>query len=1129
MAQVEFPTPETIGPYRVLRPIARGGMGAVFEAEDPANGERVAVKLLTHRGLARPRFAREYKALTRLDHKNIVRVYRYGMHEGNPYLSMEFLDGDPVQVHVHRQGPPGDATRGEEVVRVGVNVSRALAYLHERGIVHRDLKSSNIMVLPEGQVKLLDFGTARQMQGEEEITRRGEFVGTFAYASPEQITGESVDAKSDLYSLGVLLYRLSTGRRPFKADSPHELARMHVERRPVPPRKLVPMLPEALDQLILRLLEKDPADRPESATVVAEFLASQLVGIPQAERPTLGPSRLVGRTRQLEQVTELLGQESPGKVVLVVGSAGSGRSRMMRSVVAGARQKGWRCYSGRFGGERGLGVLLEVADDVQRTLGIEDETTAEFGDDIEMATGTVQEQLFGYVATSLIRCAQDEGRVLVALGDLHRASPVALDALSYTRQRCREAEVPVLFLATAPDDSDAPGTAIRKRLPEAGRVDLQPLEPEEVQKLVQSMLGGQPPSMELARSIHKVTGGMPGFVGEVVRAMVQGSLLEARKNREGIEWVDRTGGEIGIPSTARDAIRLRLDALPVEALRLLQGLAVAGGEARTKVLAHAVERPPVEVAPILQDLVSRRLLNSRDGARDEIWSFRMALTRELLMERLRDLRRDVFQRLLAQAMRGEPPGPAKIRLLAEAGWADEAIAETVEWAVPLLEWDRAEEVAPVLATAVAAVPSVKKPDRETLARLYLASARCRLVSHPGDPEAKLSIERAYALAPTEMLRGEINMHHARLQVAQGDLDGAWDLLEKARTRVARAPALLKAEVGMNLGRVQWYRGHFDEAMHWFEAGLENARRHGQGRYIARALLGRGVVHLARGEMRAAETDLREAALLYEQAGDREGLWHAQANLCDLLRHKAAFAEGVHLLAEELPAVREGASAFRYALMLLNLAELEVEMIRLGRARQRVERVETELDLGEHLHLRAGLGLVKAKIALASGDHAEAHSLLDLLVGEAEDADLRIISSQLRVYRGEARVNLGRMEQGADDLALGIQELQEEGHMPVLGEACAARARALSGREDPDLSFGPVLQWMFDEPVYALRMEYLLASARYAESLGSSNRAFQFFKEAEGLLQEIHRVMKPADQAAMSIHPWATAIRRGLGQ
>ena len=994
----------------MLRPIARGGMAAVFEAEDPQVGERVAVKLLTHRGLARPRFAREYQALTKLDHPNIVRVYRYGMHEGNPYLSMELLDGEPVQIHVHQQGTPGQEKRIEEVLRVGASVAEALSYLHDRGIVHRDLKSSNIIVLGDGRVKLLDFGTARQVHGEEAITRQGEFVGTFAYASPEQVTGMAVDARSDLYSLGVLLYRLSTGRRPFKADSPHELARMHVERKPVPPSKLVPKLPPALDQLILRLLEKDPADRPEDAKTVSDFLQGQLSGIPDKHAPTLGPARLVGRGEQLAEIMAALDDSSPGRVVLVVGSAGSGRSRMLRSSVAAARQKGWRCYSARFGGERGLGVLLEVADDVQRGLTDMDDETVEFEDDIEMATGTIQEQLFGYVAASLIR-QSSEGRVLVALGDLHRASPVALDALSYARQRCRETGVSVLFLATAPDDSDAPGTAIRKRLPDAHRVELVPLDPSKVQSLVQSMLGGDPPSMELATAIHGVTGGMPGFVGEVVRAMVQGSLLEARSTRTGIEWIDRTGGEIGIPSTARDAIRLRLDALPLNARRLLEGLAVSGGEARTHVLAYAVERPDDEVALELHDLVSRRLLDSRQGPRDEVWSFRLELTRELLLERLREMRLDVFRRRLVGAMRDEPPGPAKIRLLAETGRADEAIVETVEWVTPLLEWDRAGEAAPVLATAVAAVPSVKHPDRETLARLYLASAQCRLITNPADPEAEISLQRAIAMAPSERLRGEIDLHHARYLMAQGNLDGAWKLLERARERVARSPARIRAVVGMNLGRVQWFRGHFEEADQWFQEGLKQAERDGHARLIAQALLGRGVVHLARGDIRASEADLRKAAVLYEQSGDREGLWHVQANLCDLLRHKGAFTEGVILLTGEITAIREAATPFRYALMLLNLAELEVELLRLGRARQRLERIETELDLGEHLHLRLGIALVKAKIALVSGDNEQAFAVLEGLVEEADQADMRIISSQLRVYRGEARVKRGVLEGG----------------------------------------------------------------------------------------------------------------------
>jgi len=478
-------------------------------------------------------------------------------------------------------------------------------------------------------------------------------------------------------------------------------------------------------------------------------------------------------------------------------------------------------------------------------------------------------------------------------------------------------------------------------------------------------------------------------------------------------------------------------------------------------------------------------------------------------------------------MRDEPPGPAKIRLLAETGRADEAIVETVEWVTPLLEWDRAGEAAPVLATAVAAVPSVKHPDRETLARLYLASAQCRLITNPADPEAEISLQRAVAMAPSERLRGEIDLQHARYLMAQGDLDSAWKLLERARERVARAPARVRSVVGMNLGRVQWFRGHFEEADQWFREALKQAERDGHGRLIAQALLGRGVVHLARGDIRSSESDLRKAAVLYEQSGDREGLWHVQANLCDLLRHKGAYTEGVMLLTGELTALREAATPFRYALMLLNLAELEVELLRLGRARQRLERVETELDLGEHLHLRLGIALVKAKIALVSGDNQQALALLKDLVQEADEADMRVISSQLRVHRGEARVKLGDFEGGADDLALGIQHLQEEGHMPVLGEACVARARALEGREDPDLSFGPVLHWLEEEPVLSVRIEYLLASASYAECVGEQTRAQRYWREAEVVFGDLQFGMEPADKAALSIHPWAVKIRKGL--
>src|SRR5690606_37844249 len=172
--------PENIGPYRVLRPIARGGMAEVYEVSDPSSGEHLALKLLVQTGGALARFNREYEAMIRLNHPHIVRVYHYGLHGRMPWLTMELVDGTPIQAYAKRCGRAGSEQRTTETIRLAHDLALALDHIHVNGLVHRDLKSANVLVLPDGRVKLIDFGTARVADAWEEITREGEFIGTFA-------------------------------------------------------------------------------------------------------------------------------------------------------------------------------------------------------------------------------------------------------------------------------------------------------------------------------------------------------------------------------------------------------------------------------------------------------------------------------------------------------------------------------------------------------------------------------------------------------------------------------------------------------------------------------------------------------------------------------------------------------------------------------------------------------------------------------------------------------------------------------------------------------------------------------------------------------------------------------------
>lgn len=266
-----------LGGYRVLKVLGAGGMAIVFEAEDPGLRRRVALKAmiptLAVNPAARQRFLREARAVAALQHPHIVPVYQVGEDRGVLFLAMPLLQGETLEDRLQKSGRLPTA----DVLRIGREVAAGLAVAHSRGLIHRDVKPANVWLEGTGGVvKLLDFGVARDSADSADLTETGTVLGTPSYMAPEQARGEPADARSDLFSLGCVLYRLATGTLPFRGtDTTSRLAALVLD-QPVPPMQLNPAIPVGLERVLLNLLQKIPGDRPQAASAVVDALEAMI-------------------------------------------------------------------------------------------------------------------------------------------------------------------------------------------------------------------------------------------------------------------------------------------------------------------------------------------------------------------------------------------------------------------------------------------------------------------------------------------------------------------------------------------------------------------------------------------------------------------------------------------------------------------------------------------------------------------------------------------------------------------------------------------------------------------------------------------------------------------------------------
>jgi serine/threonine-protein kinase len=269
--------------YRVTERIGTGGMADVYKAVDETLGRTVAVKVMHARYANDPefvqRFRHEASAAANLSHPSIVNIYDYGVEGGTYYIVMELVRGTDLKAVVKQYG----ALDPIKVAEYGAQAAAALTVAHGYGIIHRDIKPQNIVLTPDGTIKVMDFGIARAV--DSDATQTGSVLGTAQYVSPEQAQGQKLGPESDLYSLGVVLYELATGRLPFEGETPVSVALRHVNDTAVPPRTVNPKIPPALEAVILKAMQKDPTRRYRSADEMREDLLRVAAGRAVAATP----------------------------------------------------------------------------------------------------------------------------------------------------------------------------------------------------------------------------------------------------------------------------------------------------------------------------------------------------------------------------------------------------------------------------------------------------------------------------------------------------------------------------------------------------------------------------------------------------------------------------------------------------------------------------------------------------------------------------------------------------------------------------------------------------------------------------------------------------------------------------
>jgi tetratricopeptide (TPR) repeat protein/tRNA A-37 threonylcarbamoyl transferase component Bud32 len=882
--------PPHVSHYTIESTLGQGGMGVVYLATDNLLHRKVALKFLppelSHDVEARRRFLNEGRAAASLNHPNAAQLYEVGAEGDDIFLAMEYVPGVTLRELV--QGGPLPWT---EVVTMSLEILDALREAHSHGIIHRDIKGANIKRTPEGRVKVMDFGLAKVTDGST-VTQSDAILGTAAYMSPQQVVGQEVDERTDLFSLGVVLYELLTGRLPFVGDQPVAVAHAILHEDPITIRELAPEVPADLEHIIFKAMMRSVQERYQSAAEMAEDLARfrehdrlRRAGVHQ--ELDLVATNEVFTTRRERFLAPLVGREEPlnrlaalhrevrigdGAAACISGEAGIGKSRLVEEFCRSCRREGSRVLiaSCLFGG--GGSSYLPIADALRQYFALRGVDSAPalqrflFDKAPRLAgsipvlsrflrfafatNGPTSEEELWEVLDQVIAFVSEERPLVFVIEDLQWADEGTVRLFHFLTRRVAGRRMFLLVTHRPEETISEPGGGphpVQNVLQLLGRedrferIELNRLTRADVSEVLQRLYPGHEWGEEFGTLLYREAEGNPFFMVEILKLLTAEKVLA----KKGETWaLATTVDKISIPDKVYDVVMRRLSRLGPREREILELGAVEGDVFHSGTILRGLS---LERMPLLKTLQFLEQIHHLIHAAGPQYHFDHSKIREILYDSIPPELRIEYHTVVGQ-------------FLAES-------------------FGESEEHAGVIAHNLLAA-GLKS---EALPFLILsANAAARLFAHA---DAIRYLERAESLLhdlhpdhpPEEGVRQLVDIRQRRgdQEYAAGRYRAALVSYETALTLTHAAPdARVEADVVRAIGRMHYLLGHpaealksYEEAIARYAALAEESRASGDASRLNTALRELGKLHFFKGEMETAEGFLREAIAMAETRGD----------------------------------------------------------------------------------------------------------------------------------------------------------------------------------------------------------------------------------------------------------------------